>query len=438
MRGSFPYSPQHWESEVKRYLFARIDSLWKDLPENENQILEFLQALTLSSDDLEWLALFYHLLRAEGAKQFLIEELPEQLSSLSRSRESRKLRDIKPRGRILWEKTIVERKCRRNYNSFVLDCPAKTPNTPENMLLKLYIKEVAKKAKLFRGRTTTEDERLFFEVLVTCEEMLLSTYMKDVTNATEATARMLTRASRERRRIYARLHELWVEYEKTVINRDLEALKQMLAVGWLAPLVDKDTDQLFELFVLISVINSVEEFVFSNSSVTKKSSFGLVRRDGSRLVAVIEGDDLIGEVGYNRSPENLFDVNEGGSLYRTILNIYNGLSGASRRPDISVKIKYRGGSSDIRLIVEVKNTDPLSSYGSDSIYKSLGYLKDFESIWQKSDQKPKIVLAFPYGTFPQDINKEDWLNQDIAIISGDISSWFFRILNDIENKIISS
>lgn len=431
MRGSFEYTPEHWESEIKRYFFARLDSLWKDLPGNENEILDFLQALTLSSDDIEWLALLYHLQRTEGAQQFLVEELPEKLSSLTRDRESRQLRDRKPRGRILWERTTIERKYRRNHQLFVLDYPSKTPNTPENMLIKLYIEEVAKKARLYRGRATN-DVKLLSEVLASCEEMLFSTYIKDVTTTAEATARMLARASRNRRKIYARLYELWVEYERVVLQRDLEALKQMLAIGWLAPLVGKNTDQLFELFVLVSVINSVEEFVFSRSSLTKKSSYGLVRRDGSRLVAVIEGDNWIGEVGFNRSPENVFDADEAGSIYRTLINLYKGLSGTSRRPDVAVRIKCRGNSDEIRLIIEAKNTDPESNYGSDSVYKALGYLKDFQSIWQRTDHKPKIVLAFPYGIFPQDAMNEEWLNQDIAIISGDISTWFLKILDRLQ------
>ncbi|MDF9407738.1 hypothetical protein L7E55_05090 [Pelotomaculum isophthalicicum JI] len=435
MSRSFVYTPEHWESEVKRYLFARLDSLWKNLPGNENEILDFLQALTLSPNDIEWLALLYHISRTEGAQQFLVEEAPGKLSSLTRARESRLLRDRKPRGRILWERTIIERRWRRDNQVFVLDCPSKTPNTPENMLLKLYVEEVFNKARSYRGRET-EDIRLLSEILVSCEEMLSSTYLKNITTTTEATARMIAQTSRNRRKLYARLHELWVEYEKAILQRDLKAIKEMLAVGWLAPLLKRNTDYLFELFVLVSVINSVEEFVFSRSALTKKSRFGLVRRDGSRLVAIIEGDNWVGEVSFNRSPENLFDVGVTGSLYKTLLNLYNGLSGTSRRPDVAVRIKVRENSKEIRLIVEVKNTEPESSYSSDSLYKAIGYLKDFESIWKMNDQKPKIVLTFPYGISPQYVNAEDWLNQDIAIISGDISTWFLRILNKITVNIL--
>ena len=50
--------------------------------------------------------------------------------------------------------------------------------------------------------------------------------------------------------------------------------------------------------------------------------------------------------------------------------------------------------------VEVKKTAD-SSYISDSVYKALGYLSDFRTIWAGIPSNPKIVVLFPEAIAPK-------------------------------------
>jgi hypothetical protein len=416
----------YWESEVKKFLYARLDSIWEETPGNAQAIGTFLESLGCDEQELEWLALLHHLLRAMGAKEFLLDELPSMLPLLSRQRETQRVVDKKPRGRILWGDTFVYRLSRCSPQDFVVQYPSRTPDTPENRLLKHYVRTIADKAKSTMG--ASRGTALVSEILSSCEEMLSSRYLSDIEDIGEVTSLMLQRTARDRRIIYAQLYDLWTEYDKAVLNRDIDVIKDLLSKGWLSP---QDEDSLFELYVLISVINALEDFVEKRATLDS-IKFGLVRPGKTRTVAVINGASVVANVGFDESPMHIFvdfKTNAERSIYKQMVDIYGDLRGAMRRPDVTVGINY-GGNPEVRLIVEIKNTPPRSSYASESVYKAIGYLKDFEAVWS-TDQKPKVILAVPKGFAVSADVQSDWLAQDIVIISGDIRTACLEILEHL-------
>lgn len=424
----YRYDVRDWEDRITRYLFARIDSIWGTIPSNEEAIDDFLAALTLSEIDLEWLALLYHILQPDGAYEYINYELSEYLSSLSRSSEGLTMRERAPRGRIRWDKTLMERYRRASSQWFVFSRYSKTMNSPENMLLKLYILEIH--SKIIDLFEKNKDVGWVADTLSACEELLASTYLKDVDVPTEASKRMLDCANRNRKYVYQRLVALWEQYERAIYKKDVEAIKEFVSVGWIGPLAKGDLDKLFELYVLVNTLEAVEEFVFQQSE-RRDVSYGLVRPGGSHIVASFEGDRWVARIAFNRNPERLFGDIQGLGLYKQIIDMYEGLSAKERRPDISIHITSLGDAPEIKLIVEVKNTAARSPYANDSIYKAIGYLTDFNHVWGGVQQLPKIVLAFPSGIHPVEESTDSWLENDIVVISDNIDARISEILEHI-------
>lgn len=61
--------------------------------------------------------------------------------------------------------------------------------------------------------------------------------------------------------------------------------------------------------------------------------------------------------------------------------------------------------------------------------KVVGYLKDFEGLWSRHDQKPKAVLVLPGGVYPTDNAK--WLHQEIALVSGNAYDGLKEIISHL-------
>ncbi|MBC7344986.1 MAG: hypothetical protein H5U03_06175 [Clostridia bacterium] len=255
-------------------------------------------------------------------------------------------------------------------------------------------------------------------------ELVGSVFLRDVSPVPQVTARMLARARRNKHPIYAKVAELWAEFEASVVRQDLDAIKEILARGWLGPRMTEDTDSLFQLYVLVCVLEALEDVILQGQGSAK---FGLIRSEGAAAVAVYEGPAWKAEVFYDKAPSTALGFHGGGSFYIRMMELFRGLSGAPRRPDVSVRLTGgRGG--EVRLIVEAKNTDPASRYGGDSVYKAFGYLRDYEGLWRQ-DQHPKIVLAYPRGTAPT--SQSSFTAEDLAIISGDLRAQFKTILTHL-------
>lgn len=422
MGATFKYDKDFWGSEIKRYLFGRLDALWSNEGISNHQVLDFLHALTnTTGEDIKWIAALYHINQPNGAYDFILHTLPEYLNTISWKSVQNNVISDKARGRILWSQTLLQRLSRGRINSFVVQDNAKIIDSEENQLLVYYLNEFANIQMPHHWNYSTSKNRIGDRLVLlidTCRQLLQTTYLREVSRVNSISSRMLSRAKRSKSPLYARLADLCIEYEKLNNNPQLETLKELLSRGWIHPKLEENTDDLFELYVLISALDAIESLckIFSTDI---KVFYNIIRPGGSKIIAKVKSSSLDVEVTFDRSPKNLFGIFEANSLYRNILNSYTGLSGKFRRPDVLIKIKNH--DKDIRVIIEAKNTESESSYANDSIYKALGYLKDYEGFWEKG-QLPKIVLAFPEGVNVKSTNDFNWLEQDICLVSGDIKS----------------
>lgn len=423
------FTPDHkdWGEQVLAYIFARMDSTWRAKGTPVPTLSRFLSALARNqADDLAYLARMYHVSRDGGAWQYLTQELPDAVRTLAHARERVRQEDRSgPRGRIDWSRTLRQRLTKNDPGIFSTLRSRKTYDLPENRLLRKYLSEIS--SAEHHSKRVSNEEALgtkLTEAVQAAKEVLKTSYLRDIPEQPDASALMVARALRSKRELYGRLGELWLEFEAAVLGGQLEAVRKVLEGGWLAP---KSPEDLFELYVLIKTLEAVQRLLEHRGPV--KVAYGLVR-PGGRAVAKFEGRDISAEVWFDRSPDEAFPdtFNEGTYVYGKLLDLYNGLTGAARRPDILVRIECPDFTMPAVLLVEAKCTLPDSEYGRDSLYKVIGYLSDFASLWNVH-QKPKLALAFPKGVIP--VHESEWLKEDIVVISDDLGTRLDKILASV-------
>lgn len=435
MSTGFIYDQSFWANQIERYLFGRLDSEWVPMQLSDpNKLADLLSALMQSTgEDIVWLSRLYHISRNEGAWDYILEELPDYINSLGWSLNRQTNASDHIRGRINWPQTFLQRFVGGNKFLYVTEDPLKSFDTPENRLLVFYLMQFANtsipKGWKEKGTNYRVGDKLI-AIIHESKRLLKHSCLRSVNHPSEVTNIMIQSAQRHKRQVYSRLADLWLEYEKTVYKPKLQALKELLSKGWIIPKIDSNTDDLFELYVLISTIRAVEKICrkfYPNIQVCHN----VIRPDGSKVVTRLYDCSVTIDIAFDRSPVALLELKEVSSAYRNIIDLYEGIDGNSRRPDVLVRMKFTDGR-DIRMVVEAKNTSSDSAYANDSIYKALGYLKDYHQLWDDS-QKPKIVLALPYGIRPKLSIGSDWLHNDICIISGDLEN---KILQVIEHLLV--
>src|SRR3546814_4400113 len=102
------------------------------------------------------------------------------------------------------------------------------------------------------------------------------------------------------------------------------------------------------------------------------------------------------------------------SEYMRVVKGY-GIGSTPRRPDIS--LRHTSGGITTTLFLEMKMSSDLS-YGRSSVYKGLGYLRDFSSLWKVgADTRPKITIVFPSIRSP--LSALDEAKEDVWLLSAD-------------------
>jgi hypothetical protein len=188
-------------------------------------------------------------------------------------------------------------------------------------------------------------------------------------------------SERRRSRLYSefyRLASLWAETREASTG---EALRKALG-GWLVPATD---DGLFETHVASIVVQALYDARAWESFELAPVGFS------GRLVKARYGS-LTATVSFDSSPSRALGRAIPGD-YRWIYETYDGLDLAARRPDVTLHVS--AGGDEAVVLFEAKATDANSPYGRDSIYKGLGYLKDFEDMW--GPENPRVVLVFASG-----------------------------------------
>jgi hypothetical protein len=369
-----------------------------------NELADFLQKLP-DDRDITLLADMVDLVSGAYA-DFFDTQLLRLLDSLANEMESRD-EIVGPglRGNPRWDRTVVARMAgvlpigryhsRTAHRSFAL---------PENDLLRWLVDELLTTARgLMRRSGSSAPNKVLAVILQRCEEAAAHHWFSQISVPTHLTPEMIAAAKRSRHvayRVAAELAEARARLKAPAENSRWYATLMLLAVGWLEPVSD---DDLFELFALTLVVDVVaEELNFGEPEeyglvTTGRDHVAAFRNDGGRLRVI-----------FDQTPSTSGSL---ASKYRQIINGHRGVTGNSRRPDIS--IVYDRTDGERFVIVEVKRTQN-ERYISDSVYKVFGYLYDFAALWSASQPNPRSILLVPEGV----TRVPDAPYKETAIISG--------------------
>jgi hypothetical protein len=385
---------------VPRLLYARGDAEFRLAPNPDPKALEaFFHNLRTDRADKSFLLKFHFLLQ-ETLRSFIVEDLDQLLRTAihAASGYSEVSRGV-VKGRIRWGATTVARAQQRiDLGSFIVERVEPSWDTPENQLVKLLLRTVSRAAAdLAMPASGAGLSVIVGSLRKKSEDALKHPLLREVSDISELTSGHILAAKRSKRRAYSVAADLQYAYEQMLWNGRWDWTLRLLSQGWAEPIRD---DDLFELFVLMTTLDALTvECKFG-----APERVGLIRSGRTTIADFRRADGLRASVFFDQSPYRMLHTR---SDYRRIL-ARHGLRPHSRRPDILVVIT-RDGPRQYPVAIECKNT--LSeNYVRASIYKVLGYLRDFKWLWARR-QKPKILLAVPtnFGLTTSRVWKSDVL-----------------------------
>jgi len=354
---------------------------------------DFLGKLSEGVEDITLIAGIVDL-ASGGYDDFCSRQLPPLLDSLANERVGEPA-IVGPllRGNTRWDLTALGRISGRLLpTQFVTRLSQRSFALPENALVRWLVEDLKRTITWVEKRVGSKALLPQLSVIRDgCEEALRHEWFREVLPSRWLDAHMRIAAQRQRFPAYRRAAALAARRQR-YLNRDRSArwehILDLLAVDWLAPLND---DDLFELYVLVFVIDVLED----DLALGRPTQYGLAAPGRAHVALFQNGASRI-RVFFDQSPTAVLGYS---SYQLAILAAHDGVRGVPRRPDLVVV-----HDSDLgrRLaFVEAKKTSD-SGYISDSVYKCLGYISDFRAIWEESPSNPKVILLFPENIGPKD------------------------------------
>lgn len=400
------------EEFLQLYLFKGNISL------NDNEIENLFE---LSHDDLIILKSVHFLLSDEVRD--LIRILPQLVRNLSHStRKEREIMRGNIRGRIDWGQTLKERMSEGfdDKSLFVCSPPSKYYDLEENQLLKFILKRIIYLKRNYVNFIQPQnfnlekiDENKDWYTIVNdnyqiSSKILRKVYFNDISDA-EIKSKHLRRCLKNRNIHYHKAARAYQLYESLFISNDKEALQDLLNRRIIKT---ADGDKLYEIYVFFNLVKSLpvekHKLLFSTNDYSTGCLIG----------------DVKITVHYQKTPSKLKEISE----YLQILENYE-IYGKTRAPDVILEFE-KNGETFYRL-VEVKNSSS-TDYVRSSIYKVMGYYKDFKKICAVENfdftQKYPVVLVTwggislkkDYNPFDDDIiilNRKEFIeNLDMLIL----------------------
>jgi hypothetical protein len=298
---------------------------------------------------------------------------------------------------------------------FVVQRRHTTSDVGENRLLKLFLTQVreivaATKKLVGTGAVLAELEQIDQSVI----DAMKKPQIREVSSVSKATALMRSRARRHRNRHYGQMAELQAELQAVFAEEKWSAILRLLESNWVEPI---DDDDLFELFVLVTTLDILEK----EAGLSEPINYGLIKA-GRKEVAKFQSSDREIDVYFDQGPARSFSIL---SEYGSIISDYIGFNSKAHRPDIIIRSRRKHAPTTYTLI-EVKRSED-ETYQRDSVYKVLGYLKDFADLWPyPSLQSPKAILVFPEKVTPKpNIDERD---RDLVLVSSDDRERFKNLI----------
>ncbi len=371
-----------WSSEEKNNIIQSIkDQLWTFLHHNASvkDLENFATNLSkINSKDLEYLKKIHFLLKIHDYK--FIETVQRILKRISHSTQQEIISSTTGiRGRIDWNLTLKKRFVEGNNPAlFVFRQTEKVYDLPENQLLKFLvvkIKQICDQLGDIDSKKFEEEEyrnwtEIISDLKFQINQINKHIYLRNITLPKRTTSKMLVKCSRSRNILYKKILESFYLYNNLIINQDISTIKEFVEKRVLEP---NDYDRLYEIFVLFKLIRELE----MEPKITLKEK-RLVYGKSKYVAEFSIGDEIVRI--YDQKIPNGIDS----SKYRQFLDYYD-MPPSRRQPDIIIefvkKKKY--------LLLEVKRTEN-KDYITDSIYKVLGYVNDYEKYLTP---KPQAILV---------------------------------------------
>lgn len=323
------------------------------------------------------------------------------------------------RGNPRWDRTMLARSTRRIPSShYVSRLPERSFALPENALVRWLVGSLADGVDSLERRVGSKalPPRLI-ALRDNCRNALTHQWFRLVVPPQRPTQAMLSAAKRQRVRGYRIAAELAARRATRVSGgREARWLRtlDLLRANWLSP---ERTDDLFELYALTLVLDVLEiEF-----GLGRPVEYGLAI-PGRAHVAAFEKDESRVFVFFDQSPQRTLKAP---SRYSSIVSAHLAVRGAARRPDVTI-VRYVPEHGPIAVLVEVKETRD-SGYTADSIYKALGYVRDFSTLWDIGNSGPKVVLLLPEDVTPRP--EAQLTDLDVVLISSLDRSALVRALS---------
>lgn len=355
--------------------------------------------LNLPEKDILFLQKIYFLLSLSVSKA-IEESIPKILKRLNQSNSSSKTEVRgKVRGHIDWNLTLKRRMGlnQKDPSLFVTSISTKTYNTPEVQSLK-YLLEIIENLctevlgnyshlqSAFDENKAKKWKNLILNLLNKTRILLKHVLLANVENLSNISGQILQKIRGNRSKDFHCIYQCLTLYQNLLIKNSLTALQDCLSQGILKPI---NQDTLYEIYILFLTMFSLE-----NSGWTRRSLRLIGRGKGS--IASYKLENKVLNIYYQSLPAK-FITN---SLYIDLSKQFN-IRVRHRQPDIIFEII----SSQSRFkIIEIKRTQN-KQYIVDSIYKVLGYLKDFEACFE-IESFPHSILVIWKGIEHEDIQSK--------------------------------
>lgn len=340
----------------------------------------------LNYRDLRLLQHIYFLL-SQSVQKTILESTPRILRRLAQSTD--RVAGVCQggvRGNVDWGLTL-KRQLGTGMSTptvFVTRAAVKTYDLPEMQALKFLLTVANRLCLEVLGSIPEEGETLSYQpdekwkekirsLYYLTNTFLKTAYMRDIGLPVRITDVMLQRVRCARNANFKSVYESLRLYRSLFVQEENETLRDCFAQGVLKPL---SNDTLFEIYILLTTMESLKQKGWNQEHLRLIGY-------GKGAIAEYRCDDARLHLYYQTLPP-VFAEN---SLYTNMMQRYS-IDASLRRPDML--FEFETDKRNFSLL-EVKRTSD-RNYIAESIYKVLGYLKDFESCFIQ-EQLPHAMLV---------------------------------------------